>query len=159
MGDYLQQQRKLRVTTPLGPDELLLVGFSGNEGISTLFGYRLEMIARTRRRSPSTPSWAEGDDPHAAPGRDELHAPERPLRPARTGEPGRDVHGLRGGDRPDVWKLTRKAQSRIFQHLTVPEILKKVFKGFTVDWQLNAKYEPGLLRPVPGERTSISGRG
>ena len=43
---------------------------------------------------------------------------------------------------PDVWRLTRKAQSRIFQRMTVPEILKKVFTGYTVDWPLNEKYEP-----------------
>src|SRR5580698_4633718 len=31
---------------------------------------------------------------------------------------------------PDVWKLTRKFQSRIFQHITVPDILKQVLSGF-----------------------------
>ena len=52
MGDYLQQQRKLRVTTPLGENELLLKAFTGSEGISTLFGYRLEMIAENKTKVP-----------------------------------------------------------------------------------------------------------
>ena len=44
MGEYKHQNRKLRVNTPLGPDELILTGFYGTEAISTLFGYRLEMV-------------------------------------------------------------------------------------------------------------------
>jgi len=50
MGEYLQQQRKLRVTTPLGENELLLKGFKGEEGISRLFSYRLEMIAENKTK-------------------------------------------------------------------------------------------------------------
>ena len=49
MAEYLQQQRKLRVTTPLGPNDLLLKAFCGSEGISTLFSYRLEMLAENAR--------------------------------------------------------------------------------------------------------------
>ena len=36
------------MTTPLGENELLLKAFTGSEGISTLFGYRLEMIAENK---------------------------------------------------------------------------------------------------------------
>ena len=34
---------------------------------------------------------------------------------------------------PQFWLLTRRAQSRIFQQLTVPDILKKVLQGLDVD--------------------------
>ena len=43
---------------------------------------------------------------------------------------------------PHVWILTQTKQSRIFQHLSVPDILKKVFDGFEVLYQLQADYEP-----------------
>ena len=52
MGDSKRQDRKLRVNTPLGPDELLLTGFWGTEAISTLFGYRLEMLAENKTKVP-----------------------------------------------------------------------------------------------------------
>jgi type VI secretion system secreted protein VgrG len=43
---------------------------------------------------------------------------------------------------PRFWLLTRQAQSRIFQQLTVPDILKQVLKGLDVSYSLQGKYEP-----------------
>src|SRR5262249_47036455 len=43
---------------------------------------------------------------------------------------------------PETWLLTRTAQSRIFQHKTVPDILKEVLDGFDVEFQLQGKFEP-----------------
>src|SRR5262249_55012999 len=43
---------------------------------------------------------------------------------------------------PQFWLLTRRAQSRIFQHIAVPDILKKVLEGLEVTYQLQGKYEP-----------------
>ena len=48
MGEYEHQDRELRVSIPLGPDELILTGFWGTETVSTLFGYRLEMAAENK---------------------------------------------------------------------------------------------------------------
>ncbi|MRR13039.1 type VI secretion system tip protein VgrG, partial [bacterium] len=42
---------------------------------------------------------------------------------------------------PEFQLLARKAQSRIFQRKNVPEILKKVMKGVTVDWKLQGTFE------------------
>ncbi len=143
MGEYLQQQRKLRVTTPLGENELLLKSFSGSEGISTLFGYRLEMIAENKTKVPFDAVLGQTLTIH-------MQLPDESSETHLNGLCVRFAQAERDSTFtvyeaeivPDVWKLTRKAQSRIFQRLTVPEILKKVFTGFTVDWQLTAKYEP-----------------
>ncbi|MCL4808961.1 MAG: type VI secretion system tip protein VgrG [Thermoanaerobaculia bacterium] len=143
MGEYLQQQRKLRVTTPLGPNELLLKGFSGNEGISTLFAYRLEMVAQNKTKVPFDAVLGEKLTIH-------MQLPDESSEThlnglcVRLGQAGRDEDFTiyEAEIVPDVWKLTKKAQSRIFQQLTVPEILKKVFDAFDVDWQLTGKYEP-----------------
>ncbi len=143
MGEYLQQQRKLRVTTPLGEDELLLTAFSGSEGISTLFGYRLEMIAENKTKVPFDALLGQKLTLH-------LQLPDESSETHLNGLCVRFAQAHRDATFttyeaeivPDVWKLSRKAQSRIFQRLTIPEILKKVFTGFDVDWQLNEKYEP-----------------
>ncbi|MEX2558827.1 MAG: contractile injection system protein, VgrG/Pvc8 family, partial [Pirellulales bacterium] len=45
MATYTQERRPMQVTTPLGPDKLLLVGLSGQEGLSQLFQFHLEVIA------------------------------------------------------------------------------------------------------------------
>ncbi|MFN7988501.1 MAG: type VI secretion system tip protein TssI/VgrG [Thermoanaerobaculia bacterium] len=142
MGDYLQQQRKLRVTTPLGENELLLKAFTGSEGISTLFGYRLEMIAENKTKVPFDAVLGQKVTVHMQlPDESETHLNGLCVRFAQA-ERDSTFTLYQAELVPDVWRLTRKAQSRIFQRLTVPEILKKVFKGYDVDWQLNEKYEP-----------------
>ena len=40
-----QENRFLNLTTPLGDGVLFLTAFSGNEEMSRLFGYELEMIS------------------------------------------------------------------------------------------------------------------
>ncbi|MEJ7638658.1 MAG: type VI secretion system tip protein TssI/VgrG, partial [Singulisphaera sp.] len=41
---YLQADRPMTVTTPLGPDVLLLTGFAGDEAISQLFRFQLDLV-------------------------------------------------------------------------------------------------------------------
>src|SRR5262249_2455827 len=43
---------------------------------------------------------------------------------------------------PQFWKLTHNVQSRIFQQLAVPDILKKVLTGLKVSYQLQGDYKP-----------------
>ncbi|GIU82510.1 MAG: type VI secretion system tip protein VgrG [Acidobacteria bacterium] len=43
---------------------------------------------------------------------------------------------------PAVWVLTQNVQSRIFQQLSVPEILKRIFEGFEVVFKLQRNYHP-----------------
>src|SRR5689334_13325876 len=45
MPTYTQAERPLSVTTPLGPDVLLLVGVTGREALSELFRFELELLA------------------------------------------------------------------------------------------------------------------
>ena len=142
MGEYLHQQRKLRVNTPLGPDELILTAFRGTDAISTLFTYQLEMLAENKTKVPFESILGEKVTVYLA-------LPDG----SETYLNGLCVKLSQGGRNelfteyeaelvPDVWKLTRKAQSKIYQRMTVPEILKKVFTGYTVEWKLNEKYEP-----------------
>jgi type VI secretion system secreted protein VgrG len=43
---------------------------------------------------------------------------------------------------PQFWFLTRKKQSRIFQSLSVPEILKKVLAGLDVAYEIQGTFHP-----------------
>jgi type VI secretion system secreted protein VgrG len=43
---------------------------------------------------------------------------------------------------PTFWFLTKSAQSRIFQHISVPDILKKVLAGLDVAWEINGTFHP-----------------
>src|SRR4051794_21343099 len=52
MAVYLQADRPMTITTPLGADDLLLAGFQGNEAISELFEFQLDLIAENSTPIP-----------------------------------------------------------------------------------------------------------
>jgi type VI secretion system secreted protein VgrG len=43
---------------------------------------------------------------------------------------------------PQFWFLTRRAQSRIFQQMSVPDILKKVLQGLDVSYEIQGTFHP-----------------
>ncbi len=48
MGTYIQDNRLIKLDTPLGKDVLLLRGFSGQEGISRLFRFDVNLFSENR---------------------------------------------------------------------------------------------------------------
>jgi type VI secretion system secreted protein VgrG len=142
MSTYTQAVRPLRVTTPLGPDALLLVGLSGHEAISRLFQFRLDTLAENETPVPFEALLGQKVTVV-------LGFPDEDVRYlsgicARIGQAGRDqtFTAYHLEIVPQLWFLTRIAQSRIFQQLTVPEILAQVLKGLDVDLHLTGPYEP-----------------
>lgn len=141
---YAQAKRPLSVDTPLGKDKLLLIGFRGTDALSQLFRYRLELIAENKTEvafdkllgQPCTVTFRWGKD----------NAKERYFNGicTRISQGERDAVFTRYYMElvPKAWLLTRKAQSRIFQHMTVPDILKKVLTGFAVDWAIQGSFQP-----------------
>ena len=45
---YTETARALSLTTPLGKDALLLTGFTGQEAISQLFSFQLDLMAENK---------------------------------------------------------------------------------------------------------------
>jgi type VI secretion system secreted protein VgrG len=142
MSTYTQLQRPLSVHTPLGPDVLLLVGLRGTEAISRLFRFELDLLAEARR-----PVRFE-----------QLLGQPVKIRMALPDGKARHLHGICSrfsqGQRdatfttyrmevvPTFWFLTRVSQSRIFQQMRVPEILKQVLQGIDFRLDLKGQYEP-----------------
>jgi type VI secretion system secreted protein VgrG len=146
MAPYSQANRPLQVTTPLANDALLVTGFRGTEELSCLFSFELSLIAE----NSTTIDFSK------------LVGHDISLSVATSGEGGatewRYLSGICArfsqGNRneeftsyyaevfPKVWLLTRRAQSRIFQQKSVPDILKAVLQGFDCDFQLRSQYEP-----------------
>src|SRR5712692_3578180 len=49
---YLTQNRYLYLDTPLGDNQLMLIGFTGEEGISRLFRFELGLMAPQQTKVP-----------------------------------------------------------------------------------------------------------
>ena len=127
-----QSDRTIEVTSPLGADVLLLNRMTATEGLGRLFTYELDLL--------STDENVQGRDLLGQGMTVRLDLPE--------GE-ARHFHGLvtrfrHAGSadpysayqvtlRPWLWFLTRTSDCRIFQKMTVPAIIKKVFRdaGFS----------------------------
>ena len=140
---YTQDERKISLTTPLGKDVLFFKGITGEEGLSRLFEFEVTALAENKTKVPFESLLGEKVTVKLKMGDDEVPCFLNGLC-HRVRQGGRDAFftTYRLGMVPEIWKLSKKSQSRIFQQKTVPEILKKVLQGFDVDWELSQTYEP-----------------
>jgi type VI secretion system secreted protein VgrG len=146
MPKYSQANQPLAVTTPLGTDVLLLQQFSGVEAFSKLFRFELDLLSEST--APIAFDSILGQAVTVT-----LAMPNKTSRyfngivsrftqceriPSAQG--GGTFSRYRAEVVPQFWMLTRNYQSRIFQQLAVPDILKKVLTGLTVTYQLQGTY-------------------
>ncbi len=138
MGKYTQSNRRIAVTTPLGKDVLLLVGFTGREGVSQPFSFQLDLVADNDDDVPFDKLLGQKVTVEVAlPSGKKRHWNGLV---SRVGQGARDKWCTRYWAEivPQLWFLTKKVQSRIFQHMAVPDILKKVLEGLDVEYHLGA---------------------
>jgi type VI secretion system secreted protein VgrG len=142
LRNYTQINRLLEVNTPLGPDVLLLTGFTGREAISGLFELHLELQAERETKIPFEKLMGQSVSVRVRYAEDKDRWFNGIV--SRFSQGGRDEEftHYRAEVVPQLWLWTRKVQSRIFQHLTIPEILKHVLDGLKVVWEIHDKYEP-----------------
>jgi type VI secretion system secreted protein VgrG len=146
MAAYTQANRPMRVDTGLGEDVLLLSGFNGHEGVSQLFGFQLDMYSLDAEiepekllREPVTVSMnLPGDEKRL------IHGLISRL--TQLGKQD-DLMNYRAEIVPWLWFLRLARGSRIFQELSVPDILEKVFSdaGYRdFEFRLTRSYTPRL---------------
>lgn len=141
---HTQENRLIGIETPLGKDILLLRGFSGQEGISRLSNFDLDLLSH---------------DPDIK--FEDIIGKRVTLRVTLGSEKKRYFNGFisrfsqTGSDRglanyratmvPWLWFLTRTSDCRIFQKKTIPDIIEQIFKdqGLTdYKLQLQGSFEP-----------------
>ena len=139
MSAYIQDNLKLKISTPLGPNKLLLRSFRGDEGISRLFQFTLEMVSEDNaidfqsivgKPVTVTLSLANDVEHHLNGIVGRFVQEETNLRLTRYFA---DIH-------PWLWLLTKTADCRIFQNKSAPDIIEAIFSdlGFT-DFRNNLK--------------------
>ncbi|MCM3875001.1 MAG: type VI secretion system tip protein VgrG [Thermoanaerobaculia bacterium] len=139
---YTQDGRRLVVKTPLGKDALLLNGFSGQEAISRPFSFQLKCVAENAKKVPFESILGQKVTVELAlPGSSKRWVNGVCYRVAQGGRDATFTRYLLDLV-PEAFLLSRKTQSRIFQHLSIPDILKKVLKGFPVTWEIQGTFHP-----------------
>ncbi|HEY3443036.1 MAG TPA: type VI secretion system tip protein TssI/VgrG [Paludibaculum sp.] len=139
-ANYTESNRFLFLDTPLGKDALLLESFTGQEGISQLFSYQLELLSENPKVAFDSILGQKVSFGVNGP----------------SGHDKRFIHGIvssftqlpsnlrlaryRAEVVPQFWLFTRRANSRIFQGKSVDEILKLVLDGLDVAYELTGSF-------------------
>ncbi|WP_460046436.1 type VI secretion system tip protein TssI/VgrG [Pseudomonas sp. S2_H01] len=137
---FTQLTRLAQVSSPLGPDVLILKNMSGGDELGRLFEYELQLTSKDESidlnqllGKPVSLSL------QLSAGSRYFHGVvSRCSQNVDTGQFARYQVTLR----PWLWLLTRTTDCKIFQHLTIPQIIKQVFRdlGFS-------DFEDALSRP------------
>ncbi len=142
MPDYRQADRPLKITTPLGEDILLITGLNGNEEISHLFDFHVSMVADAKKEVKFDKMIGQSVTV-------EMRLIDGDKRyfngiVMRFSQGSRDENFLhfKAEVVPKAWLLTKKVRSRIFQHLSIPDIIKQVLVGLDVNYDLSGTYYP-----------------
>ncbi len=122
---YVQSNRLAAISTPLGKDALLLVSMTGDEALSQLFCYRADVLSSRLDIAM-----------------DEIVGKKASIRVELADGGARHFHGIvaqfeQGGSsqrlgayslelRPQLWLLTRRADCRVYQNMSVPDIVSDV---------------------------------
>ena len=131
---YSQEGRPIQISTALAENELLLEGFTGIESVSAPFEFQVRLLSENKAidlksllRTPAAISiqLAEGKTRY-------IHGIVNRLAQLDRGQ---DLVSYVGTLVPSIWFLGLRADCRIFQNLTVPEIVEQVLKDRGVDFK------------------------
>jgi type VI secretion system secreted protein VgrG len=124
--------RSIRVSTPLPEGTLLFESMTGDEGLSRPFRYEVHLLSSNSDLDLSAllgkPMVVVLDAAHGA----ERQFTGLVSRISMAGTSGRNFRYV-ATLRPWLWMLSHKADCRIFQNMTVPDIVKQIFResGFS----------------------------
>jgi type VI secretion system secreted protein VgrG len=143
-----QAGRMMQIMTPFEEDFLLINKLEGEESLSKLFSFELELLHDEGEDS--------GHDPTVI-SVEKILGQEVEVTVAQRDGTSRTFHGIINqfsqGNRdgrfsyfyatmvPSIWILTQRHQSRIFQQMTVPEILQDVLADFNVLYELQGEFK------------------
>lgn len=132
MATYTQADRFIAVDTPLGKDALLLRSFTGHEGISQLFSFELDFLSEDSGHKFEKIIGQRISVKVRLLDEKERHFNGFVSSFMQTGTDA-ELSQYRATMVPWLWFLTRTADCRIFQEMTVPDIILKIFSdlGFT----------------------------
>ncbi|WDP92886.1 MAG: type VI secretion system tip protein VgrG [Desulfobacter sp.] len=123
-----QDNKEFSIETPLGENALLLTGFTGREGISDLFQFDLTLISEEQSVNfekivgQNVTITAVLDEAYRF-----INGVVSRFSQEFSGSKDQGIYRYAATIVPWFWLLTRTSDSRIFQKMSVREIIEKVF--------------------------------
>lgn len=138
MAAFSQQHRPMKISTPLGDDALLLEKLDGAEGMSMLYSFHVVLLAEKAIAFERILGQEVTVEMTSLAGklRHVSGIVSRFIQDGRVRRGESQLLRFEAELVPHAWLLTRTRQSRVFQHLSVPDILKVVLKNEDVSIRL-----------------------
>ena len=138
---FNQATRLAKITSPLGPEVLLLKDMGGGEELGRLFNYELQLHSLDNAIDLNQVLGKPMCVSLQLDGGGERYFHGIVARFSQNVDQGQFA-SYQATLRPWFWLLTRTSDCRIFQNLTIPQIIKQVFRdlGFS-------DFEDALSRP------------
>ncbi|WLH12682.1 type VI secretion system Vgr family protein [Pseudomonas hefeiensis] len=138
---FNQASRLAKITSPLGPEVLLLKDMGGGEELGRLFNYELQLHSLDNAIDLNQVLGKPMCVSLQLDGGGERHFHGIVARFSQNVDQGQFA-SYQATLRPWLWLMTRTSDCRIFQNLTIPQIIKQVFRdlGFS-------DFEDALSRP------------
>ncbi|MGN8346984.1 type VI secretion system Vgr family protein [Pseudomonas sp. SMV71] len=138
---FNQASRLAKITSPLGPEVLLLKDMGGGEELGRLFNYELQLHSLDNAIDLNQLLGKPMCVSLQLDGAGERYFHGIVARCSQNVDQGQFA-SYQATLRPWLWLLTRTSDCRIFQNLTIPQIIKQVFRdlGFS-------DFEDALSRP------------
>ncbi len=128
MGEYKQENRKFQLFTPLGEDVLLLQGFTGQEAISRMFHFDLRMHSENRAIAFDSIVGKQATIKMILSDNKTEHYINGLINSFSQGGSSSTFAYYHATLVPWIWMLTRTSNCRIFQNMTVPDIIQKILE-------------------------------
>ncbi|MHB1225025.1 MAG: type VI secretion system Vgr family protein [Gemmatimonadaceae bacterium] len=143
-SDATQKGREFRVSTALGEDVLLLERFSTVEAISSPYVFTLDMVSADMEIDPEAILRTPASVTYTMPDLSErtIHGQVRRFTQMDIGADG--MANYRAELVPWLWFLSLSSDCRVFQKMSVPEIVDQLFGDLGLSdyrWSLAGQYE------------------
>jgi type VI secretion system secreted protein VgrG len=137
-----QDTRLLELRTPLGENALLIRSISGQEAMSQLYSFDVEAFAPNEEPADFSKLIGQAVSISVGLKNNELRYFHGIVKSFSRGARSFVNTAYRLEIVPVFWLLSQRTQSRIFQQVSIPEILKKVLEGLDVDFELAGDFQP-----------------
>ena len=139
---FSQDGHFLRIVSPLGPDKLILASFEGKEALSKLYEFDLELLSSEASIDPKD---LIGHEVTLTVGAEDRHFHGVVVRFVAGAVEPSGLRQYRARMVPDAWYLKKTSDCRVYQEMTVPDIVEDVLRGHgckSFQSKLRGTYKP-----------------
>jgi len=141
MPTYIQKDRPLQLTTPLGENMIFLTQLTGHEGLSELFQFQLDTVVELPTQVQFEQLLGKKVTASITTASGHTRYINGIVRRVIAGNRDNEFRQFRLELVPQFWLLTRNSRCRMFQQMSSLDIIKKVLTGLDVTYEVQGDFK------------------